>query len=472
MDPRDIAPAGQGTVMEPSGPHAHPPVQSAPLPLLAPQQDPILYTLVLALTGFGVVMVYSASAVYARQKFGSTTHFLNRCLLWNFLGLMGMWVTARLDYRLYRRVVYPLLTTAILLLVAVLLVGVRINGARRWFHLAGVSFQPAEMAKVALIIYLAHSLSKKADKVRLFAVGFLPHLLVCGVMMLLLLKQPDLGTAVIAGGVTLILLFVAGAKISYLILALLAAAPVIYQAIVGTPWRMRRILAFLDPWQFRYDVGYQITESLISIGSGGLFGHGLGDGKQKLFFLPEAHTDYIMAIVGEELGFVGICAVAVVFALIILRGCRAATVARDAFGCYLACGITIMLGMQACINMGVVLGSLPTKGLPLPFVSFGGSSLVIDLMAVGILLNISRGDTGDAAPLRVPAWLPWRWPQALSRMLRRPRQNRRLPGRGQRVVIATESGAAPILNEDEAPDTIRVAVPGPGAPGANEKGGA
>jgi cell division protein FtsW len=356
---------------------------------------------------------------------------------------MGMWVTARLDYRLYRRVVYPLLTTAILLLVAVLLVGVRINGARRWFHLAGVSFQPAEMAKVALIIYLAHSLSKKADKVRLLTVGFLPPLFVCGVIMLLLLKQPDLGTAVIAGAVTLLMLFIAGAKISYLLLALMAAAPVIYQAVVGTPWRMRRILAFLDPWQFRNDAGYQVAESLISVGSGGLFGLGLGDGKQKLFFLPEAHTDYIMAIVGEELGLFGIVAVVVCFIAFVLCGLRAAYRARDAFGCYLAYGLTIMLGLQAVINLGVVLGSLPTKGLPMPFVSFGGSSLVIDLVAVGILLSISRGGPPEPLP---------RLPRLLRVLLHRSRNNRRRPGGGRRVIIET---GRRFEGEDTIPTEVR-----------------
>lgn len=427
--------------------------RSTPVPgpmLVRPHHDPILYTAVLLLCGFGLVMVYSASAVYAQQKFGSNTYFLNRCALWNLLGFIALAVTARVDYSVYRRLVYPLLGVGIGLLVLVLLAGVRINGARRWFHLFGVSFQPAELAKLALVIYLSFSLSKKADKVRFFAVGFLPHLVVCGVVMLLLLKQPDLGTAVIAGGVTLILLFIAGAKVSYLLIAVLAGSPVIYQAIVGTPWRMRRILAFLDPWQFRYDAGYQIAESLISIGSGGLFGLGLGDSRQKLFFLPEAHTDYIMAIVGEELGFAGIVAVAAVVLVLVLCGCRAAYRARDAFGCYLAFGITAMLGLQAAINMGVVLGSLPTKGLPLPFVSFGGSSLVIDLAAVGILLNIS---TGAAEPARLSS-------RRLLRLWRSaPPANRRRRGGGRRVVIETSPA------EDAADTAPMSADAGPGDEG-------
>jgi cell division protein FtsW len=334
----------------------------------------------------------------------------------------------RVDFGAYRRWSYALLVASIGMLGAVLVVGARINGARRWFHVGGVSFQPAELAKLALVIYLAYSLAKKAEKVRSFTVGFVPHMIVCGLMMGLLLKQPDLGTAVILGLATLILLFVAGAKISYIFIAFLAAAPVMYQAIVGTPWRLRRMLAFLDPWQYRYDVGYQITESLISIGSGGVRGLGLGDGKEKLFFLPEAHTDYVMAIVGEELGLLGICAVAALFAILVWRGARAALRARDAFGCYLGFGITAMFGLQALVNLGVVLGALPTKGLPLPFVSFGGSTLVVDLFAMGILLNISRAAPEPAGARVKGPWLPRiRW--------RAKKGNRKLPGGGRRIEV-------------------------------------
>jgi cell division protein FtsW len=391
---------------------------------------------VLALVGFGLVMVYSASAVYATQKFGSATYFLKRDLLWSALGLVALTVGMRVDFGAYRRWSYALLIASIGMLAAVLLVGARINGARRWFHVGGVSFQPAELAKLALVIYLAYSLAKKAEKVRSFTVGFVPHMIVCGVMMGLLLKQPDLGTAVILGLTTLLLLFVAGAKISYIFIACLAAAPVLYQAIVGTPWRLRRMLAYLDPWQYRYDVGYQITESLISVGSGGLWGLGLGDGKQKLFILPEAHTDYVMAIVGEELGLMGIGAVAALFGLLVWRGARAALHARDAFGCYLGFGITAMFGLQALVNLGVVLGALPTKGLPLPFVSFGGSTLLVDLFAMGVLLNISRAAPEPAGQRGRGPWLPrLRW--------RARPGNRRLPGGGKRVTVETRAAPAP-----------------------------
>ena len=294
----------------------------------------------------------------------------------------------------------------------VLVVVVRVNGARRWFHVGPLSFQPAELAKVALIIFLAHILAKKADLVRRFLIGFLPPLLVCGLFSGLLLKQPDLGTAMIVGGITITMLFVAGTRFSFLAIAGLGALPIVYNTIVGTPWRLRRILAFLDPWQFRDTFGYQMAASLIAVGSGGLSGQGLGDSRQKLLFLPEAHTDYILAIIGEELGFIGISSVIALYALLILRGCLTAARSRDAFGLYLALGITAMFGLQAAFNIGVVLGALPTKGLTLPLLSFGGSTLVIDLCAIGILLNISRR---EPAPVEKPqkgrswkSWLPGR----------------------------------------------------------------
>jgi len=405
-------------------PQILPPV---PEPAAPPRPDLVLFTVVLGLVAFGVVMVYSASAVYATQKFGSPTYFLRRDLLYAAVGLTAMALAARTDFSVYRKYAYPLLGSAMFLLVGVLVAGARINGARRWFHFAGLSFQPAELAKIALVIYLASSLARKAEKVKSFTIGFVPHMLVAGLMMGLILKQPDLGTACIIGLGTLLMLFVAGAKISYIVIAVLGAAPVVYQAIVGTPWRLRRMLAYLDPWQYRYDVGYQITESLISIGSGGATGLGLGDGKQKLFFLPEAHTDYIMAIVGEELGLLGLGAVAVAFGVLVWRGTRAALKARDAFGCYLAIGITAMFGLQAVVNIGVVLGSLPTKGLPLPFVSYGGSTLIVDLFAMGVLLNVSR-----AAPEPAPgeSRLRWSFAWAAKRVA-----NRRKRGGGRRVIV-------------------------------------
>lgn len=354
--------------------------------------DVILLGAVLALVAIGTVEIYSASAVYAEQKFGSAQYFLVKQLIYAGLGLAALAAGARIDYSRYARWVYPLLLGSLALLGAVLVFGRRINEARRWFQLGPLSFQPVEIAKLALVVYLAYSLAKKRDKVKTFTVGFMPHLMVCAVMMGLLLKQPDLGSSIILGATTLTMLFVAGTKLSYIAVAVLAAAPIVYHSIVATAWRLRRLIAYIDPWQFRRTTGYQITESLISIGSGGMTGQGLGDGKQKLFYLPEAHTDFILSNIGEELGFIGMTAVFGLFVIVLLRGVRAALRARDAFGAYIAAGLTAMFSLQALINAGVVLGALPAKGLTLPFVSYGGTSLIVSMFFAGVILNVSRGD--------------------------------------------------------------------------------
>ncbi len=416
------------------------PVPKAPIATPVPQtEDPapdqLLLGVVLILVALGIVMVYSASAVHAARKFGSSSYFLKRDVIYVAIGLIALWIAAHTDFSIYRRFAYPLLIFSLLLLVAVLLVGVRINGARRWFHLGPLSFQPTAIAKLSLMIYLAHSLAKKAEKIRSFTVGFVPHMMVCGLMMGLLLMQPDLGAAVILGLGTLLVLFIAGAQISYIVLAILVVAPVVYQAIVSTPWRTRRMLAFIDPWPFRHDVGYQVTQSLISIGSGGTTGVGLGDGKQKLFFLPEAWTDYVMASIGEELGFLGLVTVVLLFVVLLWRGARAALRARDAFGCYLGFGITVLFGLQALVNLGVALGALPNKGLPMPFVSFGGSTLVVDLFAMGILLNISMSNSLPQPSETERGWAHFGWGR-----FRQSKSNRRLPGGGRRVLIDTGSG--------------------------------
>jgi cell division protein FtsW len=354
--------------------------------------DRLLLCAVLALVAIGSVEIYSASAIYALQKFGSSTYFLVRQGIYLSLGLIAMLIAMEIDYRRYQRWTYTLLFTSLALLGAVLVVGVRINEARRWFHLGPLSFQPVEVAKLALVAYLACSLARKQEKVKTFTIGFMPHLAVCAVMMALLLKQPDLGSCIILGATTLLMLFVAGAKLSYILLAVMAATPVAYHSIVATEWRLRRLLAYLDPWQFREDTGYQITESLISIGSGGLTGVGLGDGKQKLFYLPEAHSDFILSSIGEELGFVGLGAVLALYVVVLWRGVRAALGARDPFGTYMASGLTTMFALQALVNTGVVLGALPAKGLTLPFVSYGGTSLIVSMFFAGIILNISKGE--------------------------------------------------------------------------------
>jgi cell division protein FtsW len=385
--------------------------------------DRVLVGAVLALAAFGVVMVYSSGAVFAAKKYGDATYFLKRELVYAILGLFALSFATRLDYSIYRKLAYPLLFVSLGLLAAVLKLGSRAGGAVRWFRAGPLSFQPGELAKLALCVYLAYLLARKAEKVKVFSVGFLPPLLVTGLMMVLLLKQPDFGTAAIFGAVALLMLFVAGTRTSYLILAVLVAAPAGWQFIVSTPFRMRRMLAFLDPWAFRRDVGYQITESLISVGSGGVTGLGLGDGRQKLFFLPEAHTDFILSIVGEELGLCGILFVVGAFGVLVWRGYRTAFRARDVFGAYLAFGITTMFGLQALVNIGVVLGSLPTKGLPLPFISYGGTSLLMSLFAAGVLANISA---------RNPEPGDWVFPGTRRRALKGA--NRRMDA-GPRIVV-------------------------------------
>jgi cell division protein FtsW len=352
--------------------------------------DRLLCGAALSLMALGVVMVFSAGAAFAAKTYGDWTFFLKREAIYGVLGLCGFTFAMRTDYSIYRRLTYPLLFLALGLLAGVLLIGSRAGGAVRWFKLGPLSFQPSELAKFALVLYLAVLLARKADKVRQFSMGFLPPLLMTGMFLGLLLLQPDLGTAVILGVTALGLLFVAGTRADYLLLAMLVAAPVGWKVfITGTPWRMRRMLAFLNPWQFRREGGYQLYESLITVGSGGFLGQGLGHGRQKLFFLPEAHTDFILAIVGEELGLVGIFFVLVGFGVLVWRGLVAAARARDVFGSYLAFGLSCLFGLQALVNMAVVMGLLPTKGLPLPFISYGGTALVMSLFMAGVLANIS-----------------------------------------------------------------------------------
>ncbi len=354
--------------------------------------DPWLLGAVLALVGLGLVMVYSASAISAEQKLGDGLYYLKRQCTAGAMGLVAMMLTFKWGYRRLARFAYPLLVLTIVSLVLVLIPGIgeSAGGARRWLKLPGLSFQPAELAKVAWVVYLAYSLAKKREKVATFSVGFLPHLAIAGVLVLLCMAQPDFGSSVGLIFLLFTLLFAAGAKLSYLVGSVLVALPVAYHAVASSPYRMKRILAFLDPWAHRHDIGYQVAESLMSLGSGGLFGLGLGDGRQKLFFLPEAHTDFIFAIVGEELGLIGVLVVVGLYGLVIARGIRAALHAKEAFGTYLALGLTALIAFQAVISMSMTMGLLPTKGLTLPFISYGKTSLVMMMAAAGILLSVSQ----------------------------------------------------------------------------------
>lgn len=361
-----------------------PPMQPGPL-------DVSLAATLVGLIAFGVVMVYSASAVFASNMFGNGYHFLIRQTVFAALAFVVLMVFAHVPINALRRSTYPLLLIAVVLMIAVALgFGRSAGGATRWLAMGPVNVQPAELAKLAMIMWLAHSLAKKANRVRTFSIGFLPHVLVAGLLMLLCLAQPDFGSAVMIALLTFVVLFAAGAKAGYLLGCVLIGLPVGYAAIASSPYRMRRIQAFLEPFEHRQGAGYQITESLMSFGSGGWTGVGLGDGRQKLLFLPEAHTDFISAIIGEELGFIGVALLCAAFAWVVLRGLRAAWRAQDEYAGYLAAGMTLFIGLQAFTNLAVAMGLLPTKGLALPFVSYGGSSLLVNAAAAGIILNTSR----------------------------------------------------------------------------------
>ncbi len=362
------------------------------------QVDPILLSAVLALLALGLVMVYSASAVTALEKTGNGFYFLERQLVAAALGLLVMASALKLGYRRLARLAYPLLVVTVLLLVLVQVpgVGTLVGGARRWIRFPGVSIQPAEIAKFTWVVYLAYSLAKKREKVASFSIGFLPHLLLGGLLVGLCMAEPDFGSAVELLVLLFVLLFAAGTKLSYLVGSVLLALPLAYHAVAHSPYRLARIRAFLDPWAHRHDVGYQVAQSLISVGSGGFFGLGLGESRQKLFFLPEAHTDFIFSIVGEELGLFGAAAMVLLYGVIVWRGTRAALRAQETFGTYLGLGLTALLGAQAVVNMSVAMGMLPTKGLTLPFVSYGGCSLVVSMAAAGALLSLSA----STAPMR------------------------------------------------------------------------
>ncbi|MDW8362537.1 MAG: putative lipid II flippase FtsW [Myxococcales bacterium] len=362
----------------------------------AGEVDAVLAAVAVALVAFGVVMVFSASAVLSDRAYGDGTHYLVRQALYAVAGLVVMGTLSRIDYPRWHRLTLPLLAAVTLLLLAVLLGwGRTAGGATRWIALGPIHVQPAEAAKLVVVLWLARSLAAKRERIRTFSIGFLPHALVAGVLAALCLAQPDFGSALMIVLLTFILLFTAGARTGYLLGALLAALPLLWALVAGSPYRLRRIEAFLDPFAHRLDAGYQISESLLAFGAGGLTGVGLGDSRQKLFFLPEAHTDFIAAIVAEELGLLGVLGLLGAYALLFARGLRAALRAPDAYGLYLGIGATTFVGVQALTNLAVVTGLLPTKGLALPFVSYGGSSLLVNCAAVGLLLNLSRVRAAD-----------------------------------------------------------------------------
>jgi len=301
-----------------------------------------------------------------------------------------MWGISHLDYRRLDRLALPILAVTLLLLLAVLTpgIGVKVGGAKRWLHAPGFNFQPAEVAKLAIILYAASLLSRRGDRVRESVAGFLPLVVIGALIATLLLAQPDFGGAAMVAALVTIMLFVGGTKVKYLAYGAIAAVPALVALVATSSYRRTRVLAFLDPWSSRSDTGYQIVQSFLAFGAGGWHGVGLGDGRQKLLYLPEAHTDFIFSVVGEEMGLIGVLVILGLYGTILWRGTRIAMRAPDPFGAYLAVGLTSLVGLQAIMNMGVVMGLLPTKGLTLPLVSYGGSSILVSLVAIGMLLAI------------------------------------------------------------------------------------
>ncbi len=347
---------------------------------------------VIILICIGIVMIYSSTSIYALQIQKDSTYYLFRHLLFLSMGFVGMLAAMAVDYRQLQRYAKPLLILGVMLLVLVLVPGIgrESNGARRWFHIGTFNFQPSEFVKIVMLVYMADFLARKKKKIADFKEGFVPAMMVIGAVSLLILKQPDLGNAATIAVISLMLLFVAGARVRHLGAIICLALPVLYFLIARVPYRLARIMAFLDPWEDSQGIGFQLTQSQIALGSGGLLGVGLGQSKQKLFYLPAAHTDFILSIIGEELGLLGTLTVALLFGFFIWQGARIIKRTMDPFGYFLAVGVVMLIGLQAVVNVGVSIGALPTKGLPLPFISYGGSALIFNMIAVGLLLNVSR----------------------------------------------------------------------------------
>lgn len=360
------------------------------------ESDRILFGSVVLLVFLGALMVFSASAVVASEQHGHSYYFLARQLAWAALGLAAMVAVMNVNYSRLRNplLIFPALALQLILLVAVLFAD-RSHNAHRWFHLGSVYFQPSELSKIVLIVFLAYFLDVRKGSVDDVRHTLLPITLVAGTSLALVLKEPDFGTCLAMALVVAAMLFAAGLRFQYFAAVGLAALPTLYLLVFRVPYRRNRLLAFLNPYADPLGRGFQILQSYIAVGTGGISGVGLMEGKQKLFYLPEPQTDFIFAVISEELGFIGAVALLALFAVILWRGLHAAASCPDEFGRLLATGLTVLLVGQALVNISVVVGLLPTKGIPLPFVSYGGSSLLINLLAVGILLNISQHARGS-----------------------------------------------------------------------------
>jgi cell division protein FtsW len=355
------------------------------------QSDKWLFLATLALVCISVVMVYSASALVALERFQQPYLFVTKQLMWAMLGLAVLSIVMRIDYRTYRNetLIWTLVGGIGVLLIAVLF-SAPINGSRRWFSIGPLGIQPSELAKIVAIMFTAAVLERRMHRVNELKYSLLPIAIVIGVLVGLILIEPDLGTAILLVAVVGLMVFVAGISYRYIFGTVLLALPALYVLVWSAEYRRRRLLAFLDPWADPLGDGFQVIQSMIAIGTGGVTGKGLMGGVQKLFYLPEPHTDFIFAVLSEELGLVGATVIVGCFCVIAWRGLRAATYAPDPFGAFLALGLTMIIVLQAFVNISVVMGLLPTKGITLPLVSSGGSSLLVNLLAMGVLLNVAQ----------------------------------------------------------------------------------
>jgi cell division protein FtsW len=353
--------------------------------------DFLLFMVILILTGLGLIMVFSSSSVTTGVNIDDPYFYFKKQLIWVLVGIPALLICTRIPYWLIRKLAYfGGIVSVICLGLIMTPLGVEVAGATRWIKLGYVQFAPSDLAKVAVVIVVARRLAAPETDIRSFSRGFLPFLVLIGIFCGLIMVQPDLGTTIALAGTVFCMLLIAGARWLHLLGTGLLAAALAALAVVAAPYRLERVRAFLDPWQYAADEGYQIIQSFYALGSGGWFGLGLGRSRQKFFYLPEQHTDFIFAILGEELGFIGALFVIVLFMLLAWRGFRTALHAPDRFTALLAGGLTAMLVLQAGINMGVVVGVIPVTGITLPFISYGGTSLLFSMIAAGLILNISR----------------------------------------------------------------------------------
>jgi cell division protein FtsW len=354
--------------------------------------DAALFAIVATLVGIGLVMVFSASSATAYSEHGDIAYYVKRQLVWLAIGIVAALAVYRIDLLRLKRAAPVLLLAAVagLMLVFVPHIGVGVNGGRRWIGVSALSFQPSEFAKLALVVYVAAVLSVRGDRITSLTRGLFPLCVPVGIMALLVLKEPDMGTASLLVFVSFAMFFAAGARVFHLLAIVAATAPIAAISVLASPYRRARIFAFVDPWKDPQNTGFHIVQSLLALGSGGFFGLGLGASRSKFFYLPEQYTDFIFSVLGEELGLFGALAVVVLFVALLYRAIRIAIAAPDRFGFFLATGCAAMIVIQAFINIGVVTSSWPVTGVPLPFISFGGSSLVVNLVAVALIANVGR----------------------------------------------------------------------------------